>query len=370
MRNADLPGNNPIKKIFDLYTSDLSYQEIERLIKREASEVYEFFKSEIPKPNPHQNKLSRAFIFARSLFNAFILKLTPARRIFYLIAILFFFAGYFEQLPIYLFASFLILNLLLAFELADKLSAKSEIDVARKIQFDLIPKHSSEINKYQIATYYEPAKEVGGDYFDVIEHDERTYIVVGDISGKGMAAALYMVRVQSIIYQLLNYFTDVRYLLINLKKYFSKNLRREYFLTLAIASIEKDGSIKLSRAGHPPALKYNSLTKEIEIIYPQGMGIGLNDKGVFEKTLEVETVNMLSGDILFLYTDGVTDTMNINRDQFGDENIKRILKNNSDKSAEEIKNALLNGLIAFRGGANQYDDLTMVVLKSNHSSSL
>lgn len=364
-----MPNSNPIKKIFDLYTSDLSYQEIERLIKREANEVYEFFKSDIPKPNPHQNKLTRSLIFARSLFNAFILKLTPARRIFYLIAILFFFAGFFEQMPVYLFASFLILNLLLAFELADKLSAKSEIEVARKIQFDLIPKHSAQINNYQIATYYEPAREVGGDYFDVVENNDRTYIIVGDISGKGMAAALYMVRVQAIIYQLMNYYTDVRELIINLKKYFSKNLRREYFLTITLASIENGGLIKLSRAGHPPTFKYNSLTKEIEIIQPQGIGIGLNDKGVFEKTLETAEINMRADDILFLYSDGVTETMNISHDQFGDENIKRIIKNNSGKTAEEIKNALLKAIIAFRGSANQYDDLTMVVIKANHSPS-
>lgn len=362
-----MPNDNPIKKIFDLYTSDLSYQEIERLIKREANEVYEFFKSDIPKPNPYQNKLTRSLIFARSLFNAFILRLTPARRIFYLIAILFFFAGFFEQIPLYLFASFLILNLLLAFELADKLTAKSEIEVARKIQFDLIPKHPTQIYNYQIATYYEPAREVGGDYFDVIENGERTYIVVGDISGKGMAAALHMVRVQAIIYQLMNYFTDIRDLMINLKKYFSKNLRKEYFLTITLASLEKDNTIKLSRAGHPPAIKFNTASNEIEVISPQGIGIGLNDKGVFERTLEVAEIKMNHGDILFLYSDGVTDTMNIMRDQFGDENVKRVIKNNSQKSAEEIKSALLNAIISFRGSANQHDDLTMVILKADHS---
>ena len=130
--------------------------------------------------------------------------------------------------------AFAILNLLLAFELADKLTAKSELDVARKIQSDLIPKHASKIYNYEIVSYYEPAHEVGGDYYDVIETPERAFLFIGDISGKGMAAALYMVRVQAILYLLLESLHSVKEIIIDLKKYFSKNLRREYFLTLTV----------------------------------------------------------------------------------------------------------------------------------------
>lgn len=360
-----MSNSNPIKRLFDLYTSDLSYQEIERLIKREAGEVYEFFAKEIPKPNPSKSKFARGLIFIRSLFNAFILKLTPARRIFYLAAFLFFVVGYTQLQTGYVLLAFIIVNLLLAFELADKLSAKGELDVARKIQFDLIPQHSSSINNFEVVSFYEPAREVGGDYFDVIELTERTYICVGDISGKGMAAALYMVRVQSIIHMLLENFSNVKEIVINLKKYFSKNLRREYFLTLSMASIEKDGSINICRAGHMPTYWYKNDSKEFDILCPRGIGIGLNDKGVFEKTLEEITIKPASKDIIFFYTDGISEAMNTYFQLFGEENIKRIIKNNSDKSAKEIKNALLNAITAFRGTAYQNDDLTFVILKTN-----
>jgi serine phosphatase RsbU (regulator of sigma subunit) len=360
-----MSNSNPIKRLFDLYTSDLSYQEIERLIKREAGEVYEFFAKEIPKPNPSKSKFARGLIFIRSLFNAFILKLTPARRIFYLAALLFFVVGYTQLQTGYVLLAFIIVNLLLAFELTDKLSAKGELDVARKIQFDLIPQHSSSINNFEVVSYYEPAREVGGDYFDVIELTERTYICVGDISGKGMAAALYMVRVQSIIHMLLENYRSVKEIIINLKKYFSKNLRREYFLTLSMASIEKDGSINVCRAGHMPTFWFKNNSKEFEILCPRGIGIGLNDKGVFEKTLDEITIKPASKDIIFFYTDGISEAMNTYFQLFGEENIKRIIKNNSDKSAGEIKNALLNAITAFRGTAYQNDDLTFVILKTN-----
>ncbi len=360
-----MSNSNPIKRLFDLYTSDLSYQEIERLIKREAGEVYEFFAKEIPKPDPSKSKFIRGLIFIRSLFNAFILKLTPARRIFYLAALLFFIVGYSRPQNGYVLLAFIIVNLLLAFELADKLSAKGELDVARKIQFDLIPQHASSISNFEVVSYYEPAREVGGDYFDVIELPERTYICVGDISGKGMAAALYMVRVQAIIHMLLENYSSVKEIIINLKKYFSKNLRREYFLTLSMVSIEKNGSINICRAGHMPAFWFKNNSNEFEILCPRGIGIGLNDKGVFEKTLEEITIKPASKDIIFFYTDGISEAMNTYFQLFGEENIKRIIKNNSDKSAKEIKNALLNAITAFRGTAYQNDDLTFVILKTN-----
>jgi len=369
INEENLAHRNPIKRIFDLYTSDLSYQEIEKLIKQEASEVYEFFKSDIPKPDPSKNKFIRGLIFLRSLFNAFILRLSPARRIFYLIAVFFFIVSYSEPNSFYLLLSFIILNLLLAFELADKLTAKSELEIARKIQFDLIPKHSPQIKDYQISTYYEPAREVGGDYFDVIETKEKSYIIVGDISGKGMAAALYMVRVQSIIYFLLDYYSDIKDIIINLKKYFSKNLRKEFFLTISISSIEKDGKIKFVKGGHPPALLYKYNQKEFIEINPSGIAIGINDKGLFEKTLEEVQINPEINDIIIIYSDGVTETMNIFKNLFGLENIKKVVERNADKSAEEIKEALLKSIISFRGNAPQNDDLTLVVIKRNHSVS-
>lgn len=360
-----MPKQNPLKRIFDLYTSDLSYQEIERLVKKEANEVYEFFKADIPKPDQSKTKFVRGLIFARSLFNAFLLKLTPARRIFFLISLLFFFVGYTQNNSLYIFTAYVISILLLAFELADKLTAKNELEVARKIQFDLIPKNISYIKGFEIATYYEPAKEVGGDYFDIIDTPERTFIIVGDISGKGIAAALYMVRVQSIIYSLIDSFSNIKDILINLKKYFSKNLRKEFFLTLTIASIEKDGRITIVRAGHPPAFHLKSATREFITLNPTGMGIGLNDKGLFEQTLEELTVVPEKNDIVILYSDGLTETMNSFKDQLGVENVKRIIKNNLEKPAEEIKKVLLSAVETFRGTAAQNDDITFVILKAN-----
>ncbi len=357
---------NPIKRIFDLYTSDLSMQEIERLIKRDAAEVYDFFASDIPKPDTTKNKLVRALIFVRSLFNAFILKLTPGRRIVYLISLIIFFLGFVQGIGSYVIVAFVLLNGLLAFELADKLTVKDDLELARQIQSKLMPDKVRNEGIFNIATMYEAAREVGGDYFDIIPADKgkyKSYLIIGDISGKGLSAALYMMRVQAFIHCLVNTYESPKDIVINLNNYFSKNLRSGHFLTLAGAGIEEDGNMTIFRAGHTPALHYVNSKDEFQEINPKGMGLGLNNKGIFESTIEEVNLKPDQGDILLFYTDGLTETMNEQKKQYGMNRLKRIISENREESATYIKEKIHNSLTAFRGNSPYFDDITLVILK-------
>lgn len=361
---------NPLRRIFDLYTSDMSVDEIERLVKRDAAEVYEFFSADIPKDDQTQNKFVRALIFVKSLFNAFLLKMSAGRRLLYIGAAFLFILGLINPTLSYIVLSFIILNVLLAFELADKLTAKDELSLAKKIQLDLIPENYPDSEHYEIATYYETAREVGGDYFDIIPMDNGTgtYLITGDISGKGMPAALYMVRLQTIIHYLIAAATSPKEIVIKLKQIFSRNLRKEYFLTLIVSQIMNDGSLKVCRAGHLPILHYKAKENEFVEINPKGIGIGFNDKGIFEKTIEEDVVKPAENDILLIYTDGLTESMNMSRRQFGMDNVKKIIGNNAGQSPEMIKERLLVGLERFKEGIAPNDDITMIILKAkNHS---
>ncbi|MBN1301779.1 MAG: SpoIIE family protein phosphatase [Melioribacteraceae bacterium] len=357
---------NPIKRIFDLYTSDLKFDEIERLVKRESAEVYEFYKNQIPKVDTNKNKFTRTLIFIRSLFNAFLLKMTAPRRIFYIVALLLFFIGYINNIGSYLIFSFLIINILLAFELADKLTVKDELSLARKIQNNLMPQNPPDVNGFEIASFYESADEVGGDYFDFLKESEKSneqYIVIGDISGKGMAAALYMVRVQAIIQYLIKNFNDLKDIIINLKDYFSQNLRREYFLTIQILKIYENKQVDVISAGHNPVLIYRSGSKTFIEVNPKGIGIGLNDKGLFEQTIAVESYQPSENDVIIMYTDGITETMNTEKVQFGIDRLKKIILDNSEKPANEIKQVIHKYLTYYRGNLIAEDDSTLIVIK-------
>jgi len=354
-----------LKHIFDLYTSDLSYEEIERLLKQDAADVYEFFKRDLPKPDRSLNRVARTFIFLRSIFSAFLLKLNPARRFFYFVSVLFLIVGLNPNMEWYLVFSFIIINLLLAFELADKLLVKDELEVAQKIQAQLVPKVPPVIEGYEIAFHYESAKEVGGDYLDFISPlgSGKNFIVIGDVSGKGIAAALYVVRVQAIIHQLAENFTSLKNLVSDLKKYFSHNLRREFFLTMAAIQLNEDKSASLCRAGHNPVVYFSRSTNEITDLKPSGMAIGFNDTSMFDKVLQETSFIPGIGDIIFMYTDGVSETMNESKILFGEEKVKKIISNSSSMSCEEIKNTLLNSIYSFKGRAQISDDLAFIIIK-------
>jgi phosphoserine phosphatase RsbU/P len=354
---------NPIKRIFELYTSDLSFSEIERLIRRDAAEVYEFYSQNIPKPDTSKNKFLRALIFTRSLFNAFLMRFSAARRIVYLLTLIIFLFGLIEIAWGYVIVAFLVMNILLAFELADKLIVKDDLILARKIQHDLMPKNKYPFENFECTSFYESAKEVGGDYYEIIKSNEKSFLVIGDISGKGLAAALYMVRVQAIIHTLVKDSNSSKDILLKLKQTFSQNLSKGYFLTIIASSIEENGKVKLCSAGHTPVYWYKKKEDLIEEVNPRGIGIGLNDKGIFENTLEELRIRMSSDDILLFFTDGLPEAMNIRKRQFGFDNIKKLLKENCDLPVEQLKEKIVAQVNFFKGEAVQQDDLTMVVVK-------
>ncbi len=355
---------NRIRRLFDLYTSDLSYSEIEKLIKKESADVYEFFTANIPKPDPNENRFRRGFKFFRGVFNAFVLRLTPARRVFYFAALIIFFIGINSANTLYLFSSFLLVNLLLAFELADKLNLKSEMDIASKVQNSLVPNQPPDNNCYQIAAHYEPAKIVSGDYYDFIPlTNGDLYYFIGDISGKGMSAALYMVQVRAIIHSLVHLNYSPKELLIQLKAILSADLRSGNFLTIISAVVKADGTICLSRAGHNTVYHYSAKTDTINIISPKGLAIGFNDKGLFATTLEEIKIITEPNDIIVFYTDGVTEAMNIRMEQFGEERFKDVILKNKEKSVSEIRDRVVRSVFRFRGDNDQSDDLTLTIFK-------
>lgn len=363
-----MSNENPIKRLFDLYTSDVSMKELEKLIKQDSSEVYEYFAKDFPKEeNKNTSRFIRIIRFIRNLFNAFVMRLTPERRVIYLVSMFLFLVGYLQTSWVYLFCGFLLINGLLVFELFEKLTLKDEISIAKKVQDGLVPKQAPKNDYYEIANYYESAREVSGDYCDFVQNGDKgkLYMIIGDISGKGMPAALYMVRVQAMIHSLINHFSDLKDLLINLKHTFSKNLESGYFLTMILGAVENDGKISLCRAGHNCALIYRKETGSFEEINSKGMGIGLKDQGVFDKVLEEVQLETKQGDLVFLYTDGLVEAMNQYKEQFGLEKVKNILKHNSSDSAECIIKKLMDGVRMFRQEAVIHDDLTMILLKRN-----
>ena len=356
-----------LKRFYNLYASDLSLSEIERLIKRDAPGVYDFYLREADQPDKKQDPFERTFRTIGNLFTAFIRKLTPARRALYSLILFFFAYAVIASSWIWASISFLFLNVLLAFELADKLTAKDELEVAREIQMGLMPAEAPANLGYDIACFSEAARDVGGDYYDFIQPQAlpgTTFIVIGDVSGKGMGAALRMVQVQAILHNLSEQYAHPKEILQALDQNLRNILKVGSFFTVSMASFNSDNSLHLCRAGHMPLIHYQKAQHHCREIVPPGIGVGLPECGKFNQELEEVDVKIAPGDVLVFYTDGVVETMNNVKSEFGEERLKRVVVENAEKPAAEIQDAILKSVAQFRGAAPFHDDLTMIVMKA------
>ncbi len=356
-----------LNRLYDFYTSDLSYKEIEKLVKRDLPELYNFYVKKMKEPEEMRKSPRGMLKFARSLFVAFLLQLTPVRRLVYSVALVLFVFGFMSDQPHYIWIGFILVNLNLAFELADKLIAKDELAVAREIQTNLMPKEPPQNDFFEIACYSEAAREVGGDYFDFIVQEsspDKTYIVIGDISGKGMAAALHMVQVQAILHYLITHNDSPKTILTLLNKNLTRILNKGSFFTVSLACLNSKGTLLLSRAGHMPLIIYSKNNQKCRNIIPRGMGIGLSHNSIFENSLEEVEIKPQSGDILIFYTDGVVEAMNNYFQEYGEERFMKVISQNADKPAKEIQESILNNIAVFTDSSPSHDDLTLIVMKA------
>ncbi|HVO74794.1 MAG TPA: PP2C family protein-serine/threonine phosphatase [Ignavibacteriaceae bacterium] len=356
-----------LNRLYEFYASDMSYKELEKLIKRDVPELYDFYARRLKQDKRPKNSLAGVLIFIKDLFIEFLAMLTPVRRIIYSIAFICFLLGYFSGEINLAFYSFILLNLLIAFELADKLTAKDELEIAREIQTSLMPKNPPPVPNFEISCYSEAAFEVGGDYYDFIINEKfpgRTYFIIGDISGKGMAAAIHMVQVQSILHHIILNESSPKEILTSLNKNLKKFLRKGSFFTAVLASIENDGSIRLVRAGHMPVIYYCRSRNECNSLIPKGIGIGLGNDFIFENTLEEITIKPNPDDLIVFYTDGIIESMNGFYQEYGAERLKNIIMMNSGKPVKNIQDAILNNLSSFKNNSQYHDDLTITLMKA------
>lgn len=355
------------KRIYQLYTSNLSLSEIERLIKRDAPGVYDFYLRETEEIDQQKNPVTRAFRLIGNLFEAFLRKLSPSRRVLYSVILFLFVFAVLMANWFWAIISFALLNILLAFELADKLTAKDELEVARDIQMNLMPRKPPAHPQFDIACFSEAAREVGGDYFDFInpKHSpETTYAIIGDVSGKGMGAALHMVQVQAILQNLIEQHRSPRDILLALNRHIQPIFQPKSFFTISIASLNADRTLHFCRAGHVPLLHFQKSSGKCRSITPGGIGVGLQNNGKFDKLLEQIDIKVAAKDVLCFYTDGVVEAMNSDKVEFGEERLENLLCENADLPAQEIQNAILSALAQFRGATPPHDDLTLVIMKA------
>jgi phosphoserine phosphatase RsbU/P len=240
-----------------------------------------------------------------------------------------------------------------------------ELEIARKVQLSLLPKVNPVVPGYDIAGICIPALEVGGDYYDFVNLGGRKLgIAIGDVSGKGVPAAIYMTLTKGILQSHAEDNVSPKIVLSKVNSLMYRTIDRNSFVSMFYAILDvEQRNIRFARAGQCPIILTQRSGEKGSFISPKGMALGLERGDVFDSVLEEQELELRSGEVLVFYTDGFTEAMKANGDEFGEHRLVSAVARNRGKSSNEIIQGVCKEVDVFTEGTQQHDDMTMVVVK-------
>jgi serine phosphatase RsbU (regulator of sigma subunit) len=250
-------------------------------------------------------------------------------------------------------------------ELIEKERMSRDLEIAREIQTSMLPKAYPQGPRFDVACAYVSAKEVGGDYYDFIEYDDRTLgILIADVSGKSLPGMLFMLHTRDAVKTLARTLRDPARLLCQLNGELVGSMTKGMFVTMLFGVLDRQtGRFEFASAGHNPLLVVRGATGTLESIKTKGYPLGMIDPATYEKRLERCEVTLGAEDWVVLYTDGMNEAKNVKGDEFGVERFTELIVRERSANAAEMVARVLADQQRFVGGAVQYDDITLVALK-------
>lgn len=255
--------------------------------------------------------------------------------------------------------------------LAEQERLQKEMQVAQEIQQTLLPSDFPELDGYELNSYYEAAREVGGDYYDFVEVDKDTLgVVVADVSGKGVPGSLVMTMIRQALRTEARGVKDAAEVLSRVNKTVMGDVKKGMFVTLFYVIIDsKRRRLNYASAGHNPMILFRPSTKKTYYLNPRGfpVGIQLPDDDLFRKSIESDTIQLAEDDILLMYTDGITEAMNARRELFGEERLLKTIREYGHLRVKPFVEKIKDEILAFTEGEPQSDDITLVTIKEKTS---
>ena len=381
------------RQFFSRYTHDLTSEELGKLFTRETPEAYRFFArgintAELEGLPWHK----RAVKYAQAFFLAFTMRLSPARRLMYGVALAFavigliqLFAGFgwvrvpipialffvhvripaplFADGTIALLSGFLLMNLLVLLEVADRLSLKRDLEVAKEIQSAMLPNGTWSGPGVEAFGLTKPANTVGGDFYDILPQPDGTVIVaLGDVAGKASPAALLMALALAMLRTLVDLALPLPTLVQRLNLQIVRHAPASRFITLFLASFHPaTGRLEFVNAGQtPPLLRRQNGT--IERLMSGGVALGMFEGSEYQ----VGEVHLQPGDALLMYSDGMTEVESPDGQPFDEAGLERTLALYAGayqkSAAAEIGRAVFDAVERHRRDQRLQDDLTVLVL--------
>lgn len=256
-------------------------------------------------------------------------------------------------------------------EMAEKGRMEQEMFAAREIQQKLLPAGPLQVAGLAMSAFCEPAREVAGDYYDFLPiTDTMTGVLIADVAGKGLAAGLYMAQLKVVVQSLARLHHEPKEFLCAVNKVMSANLDGKSFITMLYGVVDVERrEMTFARAGHCPLLHVPAVQppgrRKARWLVPDGLVVGtpIDDGTLFEGLLKEQTVSLAPGDLVVWFTDGISETMNEAFDCFGEERLAQVVEQYAHLPFEQLRSYILAELRAFANGADQHDDMTMILMK-------
>lgn len=240
----------------------------------------------------------------------------------------------------------------------------TEVSLAREAQQSLLPSSPPVLPGVSVAAACIPAGEVGGDLYDYLSFASgRTAFCVADVSGKGVTASVYNSYAKGMLAALARRNASLETLAAELNGHFLETAHRKVFFTLVVALLDPETRmLRLLRMGHNPPLLHRA-NGGVEWLRPPGLGVGLGSNKALMRVLKIQTVQLEPGDTLVLYSDGLTEAMNLDKDLYGEDRLRDTVEENAGMDASALNEVLLRDVDSFRNGAEPNDDLTLLTLR-------
>jgi sigma-B regulation protein RsbU (phosphoserine phosphatase) len=241
---------------------------------------------------------------------------------------------------------------------AERRALEDDLTLASQIQRGLLPAHNLSFGGWRLDYGYEPAGVVSGDYVDIIQTGgSELYFVLGDVSGKGVAASMLMAKLNAVFRSLIPLGLGVDRLTERAGRLFGESTLPGQYATLICGCASKDGDVSICNAGHPPALLSHG--GQIESIRATGLPLAMFPNEKFS----VQSLKLGTGDTLLLYTDGVPDTLNSNDEEYGVSRLIETAKTSRSLPPTEMVASCLSDISKFRHGSRRFDDISMMAIR-------